>query len=373
MRKVIYISGTRADYALMRRVLVGLRSKVEVMVIATCMHLSPHFGYTVREIEADGFLPRRVEMLIDGDTPAAMAKSVGVGLYGITQVLEEEKPDLVLVEGDRGESLAGAVASAFLNIPVVHHGGGDLSGSVDNRIRYALTAIASYHLVGNEGSYHRLRKMGIPADRLFLVGEPGIDDIILKDYTGREELTGRFGIDPSHPLLVVLFHPNTEEFEDTGSQVNALLAALKYLRLPTIAIFSNADAGGGIINDRLSRFAQKNKFLQVYPHINRKDFLGLLSICSALVGNSSAGITELPSFKKPFIYIGTRQRNRMMPGNTVPVGYGKDEIVAGITRALHDEEFLERLHRMKNPYEIGLASEAIITRIAEILSGLPPC
>jgi len=170
MKKVVYISGTRADFGLMRRTLLELANLLDLTIIATCMHLSPRFGSTVKEIEKDGLKIKKVDMLIDNDGLRAMVKSFGIGVYGITQAIEEINPDLIFVEGDRGESLAGAIAGAHLNIPVVHHGGGDLGGSIDNKIRYAITMFSDYHLTGNDESRERLIKMAIPEERVFKVG-----------------------------------------------------------------------------------------------------------------------------------------------------------------------------------------------------------
>ncbi len=367
MKKIVYISGSRADYSLMRRALIELNKHVDLIIIATCMHLSPRFGDTVKEIEMDELKIKKVDMLIDNDSLVAMVKSFGIGVYGIAQAIEDIAPDIIFVEGDRGESLAGAIVGAHLNVPVVHHGGGDIGGSIDNKIRYAITTFSDYHLVGNEESYRRLISIGILKDKVFDVGEPGLDDIYAGDFALKEEISKKYSITPENPLILLVQHPNTEEYEDVKMQIKKILNAIKSLKIQTIAIYSNADAGGRIINKTLEDYSKELNFLKVFPHIERRDFIGLMNACDVMVGNSSAGIVELPSFKKPFVCIGLRQKDRLRAGNVVDVGYNKGEIAEGINRVLSDKDFREKLKTTKNPYGVGKASARIVKIISEIL------
>ncbi|HJH26809.1 MAG TPA: UDP-N-acetylglucosamine 2-epimerase (hydrolyzing) [Methanophagales archaeon] len=369
MKKIVYISGTRAEYGLLRRTLKELNKHVNLTIIATCMHLSPRFGSTVKEIERDGLKIKRVDMLIDNDSLGAMVKSFGIGIYGISQAIEEISPDLIFVEGDRGESLAGAIAGAHLNILVVHHGGGDVGGSIDNKIRYAITMFSDYHLTGNDESRGRLIKMGTPKERVFNVGEPGLDDIHANDFTPKEEIFKKYDINPEKNLILLVQHPNTEEYENVEIQIKGTLDAIKELRIQTIAIYSNADAGGRIINEMLEDYAKELNFLKVFPHVERRDFLGLMNVCNVMIGNSSAGIIELSSFKKPFVCVGSRQKNRRRAGNTIDVSYNKSDIIRSIKKALYDKEFREKLKNVKNPYGDGRASARIVKTISEILEG----
>jgi UDP-hydrolysing UDP-N-acetyl-D-glucosamine 2-epimerase len=353
----------------MRRTLLELNNHLDLTIIATCMHLSPRFGSTIKEIERDEFKIKRVEMLIDNDSLGAMVKSFGVGVYEIAQAIEVTNPDLIFVEGDRGESLAGAIVGAHLNIPIVHHGGGDVGGSIDNKIRYAITMFSDYHQVGNEESYRRLISMGIPEDRIFNVGEPGLDDIYAEDFTPKGEIIKKYDITPDKPLILLVQHPNTEEYENVKMQIKGTLDAIKELKIQTIAIYSNADAGGRVINKTLEDYGKELSFLKVYPNIERRDFLGLMNACDVMIGNSSAGIVELPSFRKSFVCIGTRQKNRLRTGNTIDVGYNKDEITEGVNKALYNKELREKLKTIKNPYGDGRASERIGKIVLKILEG----
>jgi len=360
MKKIIYISGSRSDYYLMRKVLLELNKLADLIIIATCMHLSPQFGSTIHEIESDGLKVRKVDMLIDNNTLGSMVKSFGIGVYGITQTIEEIKPDVIFVEGDREESLAGAIVGANLNIPVVHHGGGDLAGSIDNKVRYAITALSDYHLVGNEDSYRRLVRMCIPKDRVYIVGEPGLDNIYAKEFTIKEEIIQKYNIEPEKPLILLIQHPNTEEYTNVELQIKETLDAITELKIQTIAVYSNADSGGRIINQALEDCSKKNDFLKVFQNIRNNDFLGLMNICDMMVGNSSAGIIELPSLKKPYICIGTRQKGRLRAGNTIDVDYDKEQIILGIKRALYDTKFLKNLGCIRNPYGEGNTSTKIV-------------
>lgn len=367
MRNIIYISGSRSDYFLMRRTLTELNDKSNLTIVATSMHLSPMLGYTVKEIEKDGFKVEKVDMLFENDNLGGMAKSFGIGVYGITQSIENIKPDIILVEGDRGESLAGAIIGAHLNIPVVHHGGGDLSSSIDNKIRYAITMFSDYHLSGNPKSYEKLVSMGISEEKVFLVGEPGLDDIKSRNFTPKQDIIKKYSINPTEPLIILLQHPNTKEFIDTEKNIGEILSAVKKLEIQTVAIYSNSDSGGKIINKKISECANKLDFLSIYPNIERNDFLGLMNSCDLMIGNSSSGIVELPSFKKPFIYVGSRQGNRIKSENVINVDYSEQEIIDGINKALYDIDFKKKIKNIKNPYGDGETSKRIVNVILKIM------
>ncbi len=367
MKKVVYISGSRSDYSLIKRALAGLNEITELTVVATCMHLSNQFGNTYRGIEADGFHVRKVDMLLDNNSLGSMAKSLGVGLYGITHVLEDLNPDLVFIEGDRDEALAGAIAAAHLNIPIIHHGGGDISGSIDDKIRYAISALSDFHLAGNQESYQRLLDAGIPAERITLVGEPGIDDIASGDYTSEDQIDAIYGIPSGKPMILLIHHPDTQANLDVGLEIKSILESIADLGIPTVAIYSNSDAGGRIINSTLDEKSKELPFLKVIPHVERRDFLGLMHRCHVMLGNSSAGIVELPSFKKPFVCVGSRQKKRLQAGNTISVKCSKAEIIDAIHFVMRNKLFTEQLSQIENPYGDGRASERIADKVREIL------
>ena len=367
---VVFITGARSEYSPMRRALLELKKKIKIDIIATGMHLSPRFGYPVREIEKDGFNVYKVESLLDSDNLGGMVKSIGLSIFNITRVIEELSPKLILLEGDRGEALAGALVGAYLNVPVVHHGGGDLSGSIDNKIRFSITMLSDYHLVGNPRSYETLVKMGVPKEKIFLVGEPGVDDIYLKNYTPKEEIIKKYKIDSNNPSILLVFHPNTEEYSNIDNQLCEILNAIKTLKIKTIAIYSNSDAGGRNINQIIENYSKELSFFDVYKDIPREDFLGLMNVCDVMVGNSSAGIIELPAFKKPFVLIGNRQKNRLKTKNVIEVNPKFEEIINAIKKALYDKNFREELKYIKNPYnQEGKSYKIIAEVILNILDG----
>ncbi|MFA4849323.1 MAG: UDP-N-acetylglucosamine 2-epimerase [Methanoregula sp.] len=367
MKKIVYISGSRSDYSPIKRTLDQLNRITELTIVATCMHLSNQFGNTCKEIEADGFHVRKVDMLLDNNSLGSMVKSLGIGLYGISHVLEEINPDLVFIEGDRGESLAGAIAAAHLNIPIIHHGGGDISGSIDNKIRAAITALSDYHMTGNQESYQRLVGSGVPPEKITVVGEPGLDDIFSGDFTPNDEINKKYGLTPETSMILLVQHPDTKESLSVEKEIRTILEAIAELKMPTVAVYSNADAGGRIINSILAENAKELPFLRVFPHVERRDFLGLMNRCSVMIGNSSAGIVELPCFKKPFICIGSRQKNRLRAGNTLDITCTRENIIDALQFVTHDRSFIERMQQTRNPYGDGCASEKIVSQVLRIL------
>ena len=367
MKKIVYISGSRSDYSLIRRTLIGLNKKTELIIVATCMHLSSQFGNTYKDIEADGFQVRMVDMLFDSDNLGSMAKSLGIAIYGITQVLEDIKPDLVFIEGDRGEALAGAIAAAHLNIPIIHHGSGDISGSIDNKIRSAISVLSDYLLAGNQDSYQRLISIGLPEERITFVGEPGLDDIFSGEYPTIEQINKKYNLPIEKPVILLIYHPDTEDNVYVDVEIKTILDSISELGITTVAIYSNSDAGGRQINLILDEKEKELSFLKVFPHVERSDFLGLMNRCSLMLGNSSAGIVELPSFKKPFVCVGLRQKNRLKTQNTINVNFSKNDIIQAIEYAMHDQQFVNILKTISNPYGDGNASKKIINKIMEIL------
>lgn len=367
MKKIVYISGTRADFGLMKKTLQILDKRADLTIIATSMHLNLKYGNTIKEIEDCGFNIKKADTLVDNDDLAAMALTFGNQMRAFAPIIEKISPDAVFVEADRGESLAGAMVGAYLNIPVIHHSGGDLSKSIDNKVRFAITMFSDYHLVTNIRSYGELMGRKIAKEKVFIVGEPGLDEILEKEITPKDELAANYCLNLDKPLVLLVFHPNTEEWESAGKQIWAILNVLSRMKLQTIAVHANADAGGRAINEALESWCGQNKLLVAYPHIGRKDFLGLMNICACMVGNSSSGIIEMPSFKKPFVCVGTRQKNRLKAANAIETSYGEKEITCAIRKALEDKRFLEKLKTAKNPYGDGKSSLRIANTILRIL------
>lgn len=362
MKKIVYISGTRADFGLMKSTLEELNKNFSLSVIVTGMHLSRQFGYTVSDIERE-FNIKKVESLLDEDSTATMVKSLAICLQGIGAVIEEINPDLIFVEGDRGEALAGALVGAHMNITVIHHGGGDVSGSVDNRLRNAITMLSDYHLAGNAHSQKKLIGMGIPEKNIFIVGEPGIDSIVSKKYTSLSDINEKYSLSPNIPMALLVFHPDTTTYHQAEEQIATILDAIDDFELQIVAVYANSDAGGRAINRKLDNYSKIHQNIQVFKNINHPDFQGLMNACSLMIGNSSAGLIELPSFKKPFICIGDRQKSRLKARNVIETGFRKEEIKKAIFKALHDDIFRKELLLITNPYGDGTSS----LRINEVI------
>ena len=368
MKKVIYVSGTRADFNLMTKPLLELKKYVDLIIIATGMHFSKKWGKTIREIEDYKFKIAKAKIRLKNDSLREMVKTTGLEIIKLTEIIENINPDLILVEGDRSEALAGAIVGAYLNIPVVHHGGGDISDSIDNRIRHAITMFSDYHLTGNIESNNRLIKMGLSKNKVFNVGEPGLDDILAGNYTSKEAIIKKYNVDGNKLLLLLIFHPNTKEFNSIEIQIIEILEAIKQLKIPTIGLYANSDAGGNIINKVLDKYQAELPYLKLYKHFYKKDFHGMLNVCSAMIGNSSAGLTELPIFKKPFICIGTRQKGRLKANNVIEVDYQKDQIIEAVNKGLFDKEFKESLKDLVNLYGDGKSYLKITNIICKILN-----
>lgn len=364
-KKILYISGTRADYGLMRYTLreIEKRNDLELEIVATGMHMMTEFGYTVELIEKDGFKVHKVNEVYEADSKASMAKFIGNFIRSLTCTIDGIRPDIILLLGDRSEMLAGAIVGAYLSIPVAHLHGGELSSTVDDLARNAITKLAQIHFPATMKSAERIKNMRENPERIFVVGAPGLDSIKHEVDTKSEELAKKYGIDLNAPVLLVIQHPVTLEEERSDKQMSETLEAISDLKYQTIVIYPNADAGGRRMIEVIKKYLNRS-YLKVSKNITRSDYLGLMKIAGAIIGNSSSGIIEAPSFFLPTVNIGTRQRGRERGSNVINVGYNKDEIKSAIIKALYDEDFKKMIKGSKNPYGDGNAGE----RIADILS-----
>lgn len=365
-RKIAVITGTRADYGIYYSVLKAIENhkELELNLIVCGMHLCPEFGMTVNEIEKDGFhIVDRLDTILASDTGASMAKSIGITLMSLTQSLERVKPDILLILGDRGEMMAGALAAIHMNIPVAHIHGGEVTGTVDESIRHAITKLSHIHLPATEDSKNRIIKMGEREENIYVVGAPGIDYIKNTDYLSREEVLSRFNL-KNDKIFIMTQHPVTTERDLVEWQVRQTLEAIVEMKIQTIISYPNSDNGGREIIKVIEEYRAKYDFLKVFKNLSQVEYLSLLNTADAMIGNSSSGIIEAPSFKLPVINIGTRQEGRLRAVNVIDVGYKKEEILEGINKALYDMEFIEKLRNCINPYGNGNAGE----KISEILS-----
>lgn len=365
-RKIVAITGSRAEYGLASSIFRATdnRPNLEINIIVTGSHLSPEFGYTIKEIEKDGSkIIARIENFIPEDTSTAMAKSIGKCLLTLADVLKTVKPDILLILTDLGHSLAGAIAGIYMNIPVAHLHGGDVSGTVDEPVRHAITKLSHIHLSATKKSAERIIKMGEDKWRVYVTGAPGLDNILNEKLIESEKIADKYNLDLSEPILLVIQHPVTTEIDEAPKQINETLKAIKELRHQTIVIYPNADAGGRRMIKIIEQH-RKHPFIQMYKSLPRLEYLSLMKLADAMIGNSSSGIIEAPSFHLPVVNIGARQKGRERAKNVVDVDYDKNQIKSAIKRALSDEKFIARMRKYKNPYGNGRAG----IRIANILS-----
>ena len=368
-RKIAVVSEARATYGYIKRLmhLIEGSGRLELQLIVTGMHLLKEYGFSLDEILRDGFTPAaRVDMYVGGDSPTAWSKSLGVEIQGLAQALDMLQPDLMLVAGDRAEILAATVTAAYMNIPVAHIQSGDLSGHIDGSARHAITKLAHIHLPSCEDSAERVRKLGEEPWRIFNVGAPQLDDVVHgKKLTG-DELTGRFGVDFGKPVLLVIQHPVLAEVHLARKQMEETMAAVLESGYQAVVIYPNIDAAGREIIAVIEQY-QDHPSIRAFRNLDRDVFLSLLAAVSVLIGNSSVGILEAPSFKLPALDIGSRQTGRMRACNVITIPeFDRTLIRHGIERALRDQAYRAALQSCINPYGDGNSSERICRVLEEI-------
>lgn len=357
MRKVCYVTGTRADFGLMQNTLQAIHAdpQLSLSILVTGMHLLPTYGETWREIADSGLnIGAKVSVNLTGSSGTEMAIALGEQVVGFTQALQQVKPDMVLLLGDRGEMLAGAIAALHLNIPIVHIHGGELSGTVDESIRHAISKLAHYHFTATEKSRERLIRMGEKPEHIFVTGAPGLDAIYQIELLERAPLFADYGLNQEQPLLLILFHPVVQQAKEAAEQTRALLEAALESGMQSLVIMPNADAGGSVIA-QVIRDYHSQKQINTAVHVPRREFLSLMAHAVVMAGNSSSGIIEAASLGTPVVNIGDRQRCRERNSNVIDVAPVKNEIVTALVKARQMEGQCWR-----NVYGESGASERIV-------------
>lgn len=366
MRRIAFLTGSRGEWGYIRPIIRIIEGDpdMDYQIIATNMHMLPQFGNTVNEIERDGFyVTEEIYMTYDGYTSVTMAKSLGSLLMELPSVLQRLKPDILLLAGDRGEQLVGAIVGVHLGIPVAHIQAGELSGNVDGIIRHSITKLANIHFAANKEFADRVSRMGEEDFRIFTTGAPLVDEIVNGVYTPEDEIREKYRIEKNANFVLAVQHPVTEEESYAGNQVEETIEALLEVGWPAVFIYPNADAGSEAIRSKLAKLKRPN--IRLFRNLPRQDYLGLLRVADVMVGNSSSGVMEAPSFGTPAVNIGRRQNNRLQADNVINVNYDKDAIVEAIHRAT-TPEFKAIAHQSINPYGDGKAS----ARIVEILKNI---
>lgn len=363
-RKICIITGTRAEYGLLRWVMQGIKHDPELtlQIIATGMHLSPEFGLTYRDIQQDGFqIDRKVEMLTSSDTPVGIAKSMGLGLIGFADALHELKPDLVVVLGDRFEIFSAVSAALVARIPVAHLHGGELTeGAFDDAIRHSITKMSHFHFVAAEEYRQRVIQLGEQSDHVFLVGGLGIDNIKRLKLHDREELEAAIDFRLGPKNLLITFHPVTLDTATASEQMAQLLAALAELE-DTQLIFTmpNADTDGRVMIRMVEEFVAQHTNARAYTSLGQLRYLSCISHVDGVIGNSSSGLAEVPSFRKGTVNIGDRQRGRLQAESVINCEPTHKSIAAAIKK-LYSTDFQLSLSEVTNPYGDSGASEKVV-------------
>lgn len=366
-RKICVVTGTRAEYGLMRWVMQGIKddSELTLQVVATGMHLSPEFGLTYREIEKDGFqIDRKVEMLTSSDTPVGIAKSMGLGLIGFADALSELKPDLILVLGDRFEIFAAVSAALVARIPVAHlHGGETTEGAFDEALRHSITKMSHLHFVAAEEYRQRVIQLGEQPERVFLVGGLGVDNIKRLKLLDRVALETSLDFKLGKKNLLITFHPVTLETATAADQMAELLSALSVLK-DTHLIFTipNADTDGRALIKMVEQYVAQHSNARAYTSLGQLRYLSCIAQMDGVVGNSSSGLAEVPSFRKGTVNVGDRQRGRLQAASVISCEPTRQSIESALEE-LFSIDFQASLNQVRNPYGEGGASEQVVKTI----------
>lgn len=372
MKKICVVTGTRAEYGLLRSLIKKINNDTDIklQLVVAGMHLSPEFGLTYQEIEQDGFvITERNEMLLSSDTPNGITKSVGLGTIGFADIFTRIGPDIVVILGDRYEVFAAATAAMIHRIPIAHIHGGELTlGAVDDAIRHAITKMSTLHFTATEEYRRRVIQLGERPENVFYAGALGVENIRMQNLMDRQELAQSIGLSSNIPYVIVTFHPVTLENKTAGEQFENLLTALEqYREYYIIFTKANADTDGRIINQKMDQYVGRNRDRAIaFKSLGMIRYLSALQYCEMVIGNSSSGIIEAPSFRVPTINIGKRQSGRIRAESVIDCGNCVEEISAAIEKAkrLKAEGMLQD---MENPYEKSGTSDNIYSEIKKYL------
>ena len=367
-RKVCVFTGTRAEYGILHWLMKGIQNELdlELQLIVSGTHLSPEFGLTYKEIEKDGFtIDKKVEMILSADTPSAISKSTGLGMIGFADAYNDLKPDVVVLLGDRYELIAASLSALYCNIPIAHIAGGESTiGAFDEAIRHSITKMAWWHFTSTEVYKNRVIQMGENPKRVYAVGALNIDNVVKTPLLNKSELEKKIGFKFGKRNLLVTFHPVTMENNTAEKHFIELLNALKTLN-HTRFIFThpNSDTDGRVIRDLIESFTENNNDISIsFQSMGRVNYLSSLQFIDGVVGNSSSGLAEAPSFKIGTINIGDRQKGRLKAKSIIDCEPTTDSIKNAI-ETLYSEDFQRMLLTVVNPMGEGDATEKIMAII----------
>ena len=372
MKRIGIMTGTRAEYGLLKSLMqeINKDNDLELYLIVSGMHLSPEFGMTYKEIEEDGFeINAKVEMLLSSDSPAGISKSIGLGVIGFADEFQRADLDMLILLGDRYEALSAAISAMVMRIPIAHLHGGELTeGAIDEGIRHSITKMSYLHFTSTEQYRNRVIQLGENPERVFYVGALGVENIKKINLMTKEELEKSIHFEIDENTVVVTYHPVTLENNTVEEQFLNLLEVLD--RNPKIRMIftkANADTNGRIVNELIDKYvAQNSERACAFMSLGQKRYLSALKYCRIVIGNSSSGIIEAPSFGKPIINIGDRQKGRICADSVINCGYTQQEIQQAMETAL-TEEFENKARNCRNPYEKENTAANIISVIKDYL------
>ncbi len=364
-RKILFITGSRGEYGYIRPILRLIENDPDLnyQILATNMHLLPEFGDSINEFAKDGFtVDYRPLMTFGGFTPQSMVKSLSALGLSLVDILDHSKPDIILLAGDRGEQLMAAIAGSHMNIPVAHIQAGELSGNIDGLARHAIARFSHIHFASNPDAENRLIKSGEQDFRVFNVGAPQLDEFISGVISSKEDLKKKYG-GMSGEYILFVQHSVTEQHSSAYEQVSQTLKAIAKIGMNFIVIAPNSDAGSALVNAAI--MDNSSSLMHVYRNVSREDFAGLMKHARCIVGNSSSGLLEAPTFELPAVNIGRRQEGRFQGINVINCDHDIEEITSSINYAL-SENFKSKIRGMENPYGDGKSSRRIIKVLKEI-------
>jgi len=377
LRRICVVVGSRANYSSIKSAMRAIQTHpdLELQLVVGASALLDRFGSVVEVVEADGFRPdARVHMIIEGETPVTMAKSTGLGLLELPTIFDQLKPDIVVTVGDRFETMATAIAAAYMNIPLAHTMGGEVTGTIDESIRHAVTKLAHIHFPANRQAAERIIRMGEDPEAVHVVGCPRIDvvaeiarndrDLPERAWLEYEGVGGQINLDK--PFLLVAQHPVTTEYGQGEHQITETLMALHQLKMPTIMLWPNVDAGSEDVARGMRKFRERYRhdYIRFYKNFPVETYARLMMRCACMVGNSSAAIREGAFLGVPAVNVGTRQMGRERGRNVTDVGYNREQILEAIQKQLRNGRY-----PAEHIYGDGHAGE----RIAGILETCPLC
>ena len=362
MRKIAVVTGTRAEYGYLNSLMKAIDkdNELKLIPIITGMHLLSDFGNTFRIVENDFPKSVRIPMALNGDDLKDMANYLSSGIKNFAEYFYKSLPDIIVVLGDRSESLAASLAAMYLNIPIAHINGGDVSGgTIDESIRHAITKIAHIHLAHTQSNAERIKKMGEDEKRIFVTGALTLDTILNTKLKSKTEIFKKYNLNPNKKTFLVVQHPITTLKDRGYFQMKELFLAIDTLKEQTVILYPNCDAGGRKLISLIEKYEGK-KYLHVFKNLPHDDYLSFMKSVDLMIGNSSSGIIESPSFKIPVINIGNRQQGRDRSENIIDVEPEKNKILNVIDFALNNKDFLSKVGRCKNKFGDGRASQKIV-------------